>query len=69
MVFTPYGAFEGYHCDEDSAYPLTVLIFFWFYIILTAWVRGTNANLKYLKSGVGRMWDKESEQCMFFVCL
>jgi hypothetical protein len=38
MVFTPYGAFEGYRCDADSTSQLTVLMFFWLYIILTAWV-------------------------------
>jgi hypothetical protein len=38
MIFTPYGAFEGYKCDDDLRSPMTVLIFFWLYIILTAWV-------------------------------
>lgn len=43
MLFTPYGAFEGYQCDDDARSPMTVLVFFWLYMILTAWVRATTS--------------------------
>jgi hypothetical protein len=64
MIFTPYGAFEGYRCDEDLAYPLTVLIFFWFYIILTAWVRSMKAKLQRGECEIGRIRDLGCMYCM-----
>jgi len=46
MVFTPYGTFVGYHCDVDAKSPVTVLFFFWIYIILTSWVIMVSVYLK-----------------------
>jgi hypothetical protein len=58
MIFTPYGAFEGYKCDDDLRSPMTVLVFFWLYIILTAWVIMVRRLLNNPRSFLCMLWER-----------